>query len=103
MTLQYLNDSITLTSSQDLFFGDNSSCILLPETPIAEGPYYVTGEYVRKNLTENQPGVPMTLDVQIIDVNTCEPVPDVYVEFWEANYAVRTLNILHIFILSTLY
>lgn len=27
----------------------------------------------------------MTLDVQIIDVNTCEPVADQWAEFWQAN------------------
>lgn len=27
----------------------------------------------------------MTLDVQIIDINTCEPVANQYAEFWQAN------------------
>lgn len=45
----------------------------------------VTGEYVRKNIVEYQGGVPITLDYQVIDVDTCEPVPDVYVEIWHCN------------------
>lgn len=27
----------------------------------------------------------MTLDIQIIDVNTCEPVPQAYLEMWHCN------------------
>ena len=45
----------------------------------------VTGEYVRKNIVEYQAGVPITLDYQVINVDTCEPVSDVYVEIWHCN------------------
>jgi len=45
----------------------------------------VAGEYVRRNLVEQQPGVPLLLDYQVIDVNTCEPVPNVFLEMWHCN------------------
>ena len=45
----------------------------------------VTGEYVRRNIVEEQTGVPIKLDYQVIDVDTCSPVPDVYVEIWHCN------------------
>jgi protocatechuate 3,4-dioxygenase beta subunit len=45
----------------------------------------VGGEYVRQDVTESQKGVEITLDYQVIDVDTCEPVPDVYVEIWHCN------------------
>ena len=45
----------------------------------------VGGEYVRQDVTETQDGVDITLDYQVIDVDTCEPVPDVYVEIWHCN------------------
>ncbi|OWZ06435.1 Extracellular dioxygenase [Phytophthora megakarya] len=32
-----------------------------------------------------QTGVMMYIDVQVIDVNTCEPVKDMYVDLWHAN------------------
>ena len=38
------------------------------------GPYYVSGEYVREDLREDQEGVPLWLDLQFIDVSTCSPV-----------------------------
>lgn len=43
------------------------------------------GESLRKDVTESEPGVEITLDYQVIDVDTCEPVPDVYVEIWHCN------------------
>lgn len=74
---------ITPDSSASTLFSGNNSCVLSPET--TEGPYWVQGELVRKNVTDGQQGVPLTLDIQIIDVNTCEPVPEVFLEIWHCN------------------
>ncbi|KAL2135761.1 hypothetical protein VTI74DRAFT_7131 [Chaetomium olivicolor] len=64
-------------------FAGYKSCLLSPEA--IQGPYYVAGEHVRKDVVEGQPGVPLLLDYQVIDVSTCEPVPKVYVEMWHCN------------------
>lgn len=64
-------------------FADDSSCVLMPE--VTQGPYYVDGELIRSNIVEDQEGVPLFLDVQLIDSSTCEPVPAVFVDFWHAN------------------
>lgn len=40
---------------------------------------------MRKDVTESQDGIDIILDYQVIDVDTCEPVPDVYVEIWHCN------------------
>lgn len=45
----------------------------------------VAGEYVRQDLVEQQAGVDIVLDYQVIDVDTCEPVADVYLEMWHCN------------------
>ncbi|OIW24726.1 aromatic compound dioxygenase [Coniochaeta ligniaria NRRL 30616] len=45
----------------------------------------VAGEYIREDVTETQAGVDLALDIQILDVNTCEPVPNVYMEIWHCN------------------
>ena len=77
------NSSISLdTAPQDLF-RDSSSCILQPE--VTEGPYYVTGELIRKDITDGEKGVPLALDIQIVDTTTCEPVPAIYVDVWHCN------------------
>jgi protocatechuate 3,4-dioxygenase beta subunit len=36
-------------------------------------------------VVETQPGVSLLLDYQVIDVATCEPIPNVYVEIWHCN------------------
>lgn len=70
------------TAASDLF-SSNASCILTPE--VTQGPYYVGGEYIREDIAEDQAGIATTLDYQVIDVNTCDPVPNVYLEMWHCN------------------
>lgn len=36
-------------------------------------------------MTESQPGVPLYVDIQIIDSNTCSPLPNVALDFWHCN------------------
>ncbi|KAK4100325.1 aromatic compound dioxygenase [Parathielavia hyrcaniae] len=70
------------TDAATLFAGYNS-CLLAPE--VTQGPYYVAGEYVRENIVDDEPGVSFLVEYQVIDVATCDPVPDVYVEMWHCN------------------
>ncbi|KAH7870985.1 Intradiol ring-cleavage dioxygenase [Lentinula edodes] len=59
---------------------ENSTCVLSPEA--VEGPYYINNEMIRTNLTEDQLGIPMTLDIAVIDVTTCKPMENIIVEIW---------------------
>ncbi|KAI4682704.1 uncharacterized protein J4E84_007168 [Alternaria hordeiaustralica] len=77
-TMDYTPD--TLTSA---IFAANTSCILTPE--LTFGPYYVTGEMIRKNVVEDQKGIDLYLEVQYVDITTCEPVPHLYVDIWNSN------------------
>ncbi|BGP12245.1 hypothetical protein JCM10213_000062 [Rhodosporidiobolus nylandii] len=62
----------------------NHTCVLAPE--LTEGPYYHTeGHPIRQNMAEDQLGLLFLMDVGIIDVNTCEPLPNVLVDLWHAN------------------
>lgn len=62
----------------------NSTCVLAPET--TEGPYYHSeGHPIRSNMAENQLGLLFLMNVGVIDVETCEPVPNVLVDLWMAN------------------
>lgn len=74
---------ITVDSDPSILFSGNNSCILTPE--VTQGPYWVQGELMREDITEDGEGVPLTLDIQIIDVNTCEPVPEAFLEIWHCN------------------
>ncbi|KAK5687373.1 hypothetical protein LTS10_001511 [Elasticomyces elasticus] len=66
-------------------FAANISCILTPE--VTDGPYYVVGESIRHNVKEAEysDGVDLYIEVQYLDVSTCEPVPNVAVDIWNAN------------------
>lgn len=73
----------TLNTPETTIFGSNNTCALVPETTI--GPYYVTGEYIRSNITEGHPGVPMHIDIQFVDMNTCGAVPSLMADVWHCN------------------
>jgi protocatechuate 3,4-dioxygenase beta subunit len=73
----------TIDTAETTIFSANTSCILTPE--VTDGPYYVTGELIRKNVTEGQAGVPLYLEVQYLDITTCLPVEGIYVDIWNAN------------------
>jgi protocatechuate 3,4-dioxygenase beta subunit len=64
-------------------FAANTSCILAPE--VTDGPYYVNGELIRKDVKEGQQGIDLYLEVQYVDVTTCQPVPELFVDVWNCN------------------
>jgi protocatechuate 3,4-dioxygenase beta subunit len=59
------------------------SCVLSPE--MTEGPYYVEGDKVRRNITEGKPGVPLTLRLGVVDVSTCKPIKGAAVDIWHCD------------------
>lgn len=58
-------------------------CVLDPE--VTEGPFWVAGELVRSDILNGTRGVQLHLDINVIDVKTCTPIPNVYVELWGTN------------------
>ncbi|KAK3396225.1 Intradiol ring-cleavage dioxygenase [Sordaria brevicollis] len=77
------NSTFTLQTPVSEIFASTDYCFLSPE--VTEGPYYVAGEYIRADVTDGEPGVDLALDLQVYDVETCEPVPNVYLEIWHSN------------------
>lgn len=59
------------------------SCVLTPEQ--TEGPYFVEGDRVRRNITEGRPGVPLTLRLTVLDVSTCKPIRNAAVDIWHCD------------------
>jgi protocatechuate 3,4-dioxygenase beta subunit len=59
------------------------SCVLTPE--LTEGPYYVSGEKVRSNITEGRPGVPLALTLTAVDASTCRPIRGAAVDIWHCD------------------
>ncbi|KAL2833525.1 putative dioxygenase [Aspergillus pseudoustus] len=76
-------EGVTVDYDPSLLFTSNSTCVLADDT--TEGPYYVSGEYIRSDVSEDQEGVPLYLDIQVVNSATCEPVADVYTEIWHCN------------------
>jgi hypothetical protein len=74
---------ITATSPDSTFFASNATCILNPEGD--NGPFWIDGEYVRQDITDNEPGVPVYLHAQFIDIANCNPIEGLYWDIWSAN------------------
>ncbi|MFE5367202.1 intradiol ring-cleavage dioxygenase [Streptomyces mirabilis] len=47
-----------------------------------EGPYYIDADKIRQNITEGKEGIPMTLELKVIDADTCKPVKNAAVDIW---------------------
>jgi protocatechuate 3,4-dioxygenase beta subunit len=61
------------------------SCILTPEQ--TEGPYYIAGEKLRRNITDGHPGAAMLLRAFVVDATTCRPIRNAAVDIWHADAA----------------
>lgn len=62
----------------------NDTCVLAPI--VTQGPYvWPRSQTLRQDMSENQPGVPLWMDIGVIDINTCEPLPDVLINLWHCN------------------
>ena len=59
------------------------SCVLTPEQ--TEGPYYLDGDKVRRNITEGRPGVALTLRLTVVDASTCRPLSGAAVDVWQCD------------------
>lgn len=47
---------------------------------------------IRSDVVENQEGVPLFLDIQIVDSKTCKPAPEIYMDIWHCNATVCILS-----------
>jgi hypothetical protein len=59
------------------------TCVLTPE--LTEGPYYVAGERVRRDITEGKPGTPLLLNLTVVNASTCKPVKNAAVDIWHCD------------------
>ncbi|TDZ37469.1 hypothetical protein C8035_v007838 [Colletotrichum spinosum] len=79
------NSSYTIVTEAP-YYDDlqNNTCVLAPD--VTAGPYYwPRSETLRQDMTEDQVGVPLVLDVGVLDMATCEPLPNALVAFWHCN------------------
>ncbi|MEW2303318.1 intradiol ring-cleavage dioxygenase [Streptomyces sp. NPDC006655] len=63
----------------------SSECLTLMSS-VTEGPYYLDGALVRKDITEGKAGVPLTLRLTVVDATDgCTPVKGAAVEIWHCD------------------
>lgn len=74
---------VSLNTPESDLFSTNPVCILAPEGEV--GPFWVKGELIRSDVRDGEPGIPIILDGQFIDINTCEPIKDLYWDIWNCN------------------
>jgi protocatechuate 3,4-dioxygenase beta subunit len=72
-----------LRSSSPARAANGVSCILTPE--MTEGPYYIAGEKLRRNITEGRPGTRLELRLQVVNATTCVPISGAIVDIWHAD------------------
>jgi protocatechuate 3,4-dioxygenase beta subunit len=61
------------------------SCVLTPE--LTEGPYYIAGEKLRRDIREGHPGTLLTLALTVLNASTCKPIKAAAVDIWHADAA----------------
>src|SRR6202167_4537387 len=59
------------------------SCTLVPEQE--EGPYYIDDEKLRRDITEDRPGVPLKLRLAVVDAARCMPLQNAAVDIWHCD------------------
>ena len=59
------------------------SCVLAPEQ--TEGPYFLPGDRMRRDVTEGKSGVPLALKLTVVDVSTCKPIKGAAVDIWHCD------------------
>ncbi|MFF4832315.1 intradiol ring-cleavage dioxygenase [Streptomyces sp. NPDC001315] len=63
---------------------NSGACVLM--SSVTEGPYYLDGALVRKDITEGKSGVPLTLRITVQDTTeSCNPVAGAAVEIWHCD------------------
>ncbi|PLB52508.1 protocatechuate 3,4-dioxygenase beta subunit [Aspergillus steynii IBT 23096] len=62
----------------------NGTCVLSPE--ITSGPYvWPRSQTLRQEMSEDQPGIPLWLDIGVMDMATCAPLEGALVDIWHCN------------------
>lgn len=59
------------------------ACVLTPE--MTEGPYYLDGDKVRRDIREGRPGTRLDLATNVVDVSTCKPIKGAAVDIWHCD------------------
>ncbi len=55
-------------------------------TATVEGPYFIDKQLIRSDIRENQPGIPLELELQLVAANSnCRPIKGAMISIWHCN------------------
>jgi protocatechuate 3,4-dioxygenase beta subunit len=64
--------------------GSTATCVVSPTETI--GPYPSLDDFVRSDIREGRPGLPVTLTVKVVNVsNSCAPIAGAVVDIWQCD------------------
>ena len=63
--------------------GTVAACVLTPE--VTEGPYWIDDKLTRRDVREGRPGLPLVLELTVVNAKTCRPIKGADVEIWHAD------------------
>ncbi|MFF2728245.1 intradiol ring-cleavage dioxygenase [Streptomyces sp. NPDC058008] len=72
------------TAASGTAAGQGETCYRLT-SETTEGPYYIDADKIRKDITEDKEGIPLTLRLKVIDSDTCEPLKKAAVDIWHCD------------------
>ncbi|WP_275361819.1 twin-arginine translocation signal domain-containing protein [Xenorhabdus bovienii] len=58
-------------------------CEMTPEE--MSGPYFINNKLLRRNITEDEQGIPLLLTMKVTDSVTCKPLDDILIDIWHCN------------------
>jgi len=60
-----------------------ATCNVTPEQET--GPFYIADELLRSNISEGRPGIPLALEIKVLDSRTCRPIPNAAIDLWHCD------------------
>jgi protocatechuate 3,4-dioxygenase beta subunit len=62
-----------------------TNCAVSPSETV--GPYPSLGDYLRRNITDGKPGLPLALTITVVNAaSSCGPVANASVEIWQCDH-----------------
>ncbi|MFI9828229.1 intradiol ring-cleavage dioxygenase [Streptomyces sp. NPDC051913] len=79
----FADDATGTTASASSSSSAEACYKLTSET--TEGPYYIDADKLRRDITEDKEGIPLVLDLKVIDAETCKPIANAAVDIWHCD------------------
>lgn len=75
----------TATGTPEAAAASTSEACYTLTSELVEGPYYIDADKLRRDVTEDQEGIPLALTLKVIDSETCKPLGNAAVDIWHCN------------------